>query len=224
MNIHTLIAASPRILVLLWCVTLPFCAFAGWLFLFLAIQNAPIAAGLLAGSFLLIGVVLLAGTVELTLHYLRYDALRLTLTGELPAVGRRLDGIVGLPAGVAAAWVGVELACVHVSHKRIGANRTMIFLNDCWSERRQFRVRRSGRRGSAVVRFDIPDSLPPSGGRHAAGAQASAESASNRYVWELRIGAGGVDPDSRRTLGVHVLPSASGARHGGSASTPLDDA
>lgn len=167
-------------------------------------------AGVLAGFFLLIGVMLLAGTIEVTLHYLRYDALRLTLTGEPPAVGKHLDGIVDLPAGAADPWIGAELACVHVSQERIGANRTASFEKDCWSERRQFPVRRSGRRGSAVVRFDIPDSLPPSSGTPAADAPASTESGCDRYVWELRVGASGADPQFRRTLNVHVLPSASG--------------
>jgi hypothetical protein len=170
-----------------------------------------VPAGVLAGFFLLIGVMLLAGTLEVTLHYLRYDALRLTLTGEPPAVGKRLDGIVDLPASTAAAWVGAELACVHVRQERIGANRTASFEKDCWSEKRQFPVRRSGRRGSAVVRFDIPDSLPPSGATPAVGAPASAESDCDRYLWELRVGAGGADPQFKRTLNVLVLPSASGS-------------
>ena len=209
-NIHTLITASPRILVLLWGVTLPYCAFAGWLFVSLADQNAPFPAGVLAGSFLLIGVTMLAGTVMVTLHYLRYDALRLTLTGEAPTVGRRLDGVVDLPAGAAAAWIGVELACIHITHARIGANRIVTSEKDCWSDRRQFPVRRSGRRGSAVVRFDIPDSLPPSGDAPAAHAPATHESARDDYVWELRIEAG-ADAQFRRALPVRVLSSASGA-------------
>lgn len=209
-DIHTLITASPRILVLLWGVTLPYCAFAGWLFVSLADQNAPFPAGVLAGSFLLIGVTMLAGTVMVTLHYLRYDALRLTLTGEAPTVGRRLDGVVDLPAGAAAAWIGVELACIHITHARIGANRIVTSEKDCWSDRRQFPVRRSGRRGSAVVRFDIPDSLPPSGDAPAAHAPATHESARDDYVWELRIEAG-ADAQFRRALPVRVLSSASGA-------------
>jgi len=206
-NIHTLIAASPRILILLWGVALPFGAFAAWLFLSLVNQNAPVPASVLAGFFLLIGVMLLAGALDATLHYLRYDALRLTLTGEPPAVGKRLDGIVDLPTSAAGAWVGVEFACVHVGHERIGANRTAIFEKDCWSDRRQFRVRRRGARGSAVVGFAIPDSLPPSSGTPAVGAAASAKSGSDRYVWELRVGASSADPETRRTLSVHVLPS-----------------
>ena len=213
-NIHTLVTTSPRILVLLWGVTLPYCASTGWLFVSLADQNAPFPAGVLAGAFLLIGVTMLAGTVMVTLRYLRYDALRLTLTGETPAVGKRLDGIVELPTGAAAAWIGVELACVHVTHARIGVNRIVISEKDCWSEKRQFQVRRSGRRGSAVVRFDIPDSLPPSGETPAAGAPAADESAGDDYVWELRIEAG-ADAQFRRALPVRVLPSASGACHAG---------
>jgi len=204
-NIHTLIAASPRILVLLWGVTLPYCAFAGWLFVSLANQNAPFAAIVLAGSFLLIGVMMLAGTVMETLHYLQYDALSLKLTGEPPAVGKRLDGIVDLPAGAASAWVGVEFACVHSTHARIGANRIVTSEKDYWSDRRQFPVRRSGRRGRAVVRFDIPDSLPPSGGTPADGAPAAGESARDVYVWELRIETG-ADAEFRRALRVRVLP------------------
>jgi hypothetical protein len=214
-NIHTLIAASPRILVLLWGITLPFCAFAGWLFLSLVNQNAPVPASVLAGFFLLIGVMLLAGLIEMTLHYLRYDAMHLTLTGEPPAVGKRIDGIVDLPTSAAAAWIGVEFACVHVSHERIGANRTVTFEKDCWSEKRQFPIRRSGRRVSAVVRFDIPDSLPPSNGTPALGAPDSTKSGGDRYVWELRVGAGGTDPELRRTLSVHVLPSAYSTCHAG---------
>jgi hypothetical protein len=213
-DIHTLVTASPRILVLLWGVTLPYCAFTGWLFVSLADQNAPFPAGVLAGAFLLIGVTMLAGTVMVTLRYLRYDALRLTLTGEAPVVGKRLDGIVELPAGAAAAWIGVELACVRVTHARIGANRIVTSEKDCWSEKRQFPVRRSGRRGSAVVRFDIPDSLPPSGAAPAAGAPATDESARDDYVWELRIEAG-ADAEFRRALPVRVLPSASGACYAG---------
>ena len=211
-NIHTLVTTSPRILVLLWGVTLPYCAFTGWLFVSLADQNAPFPAGVLAGAFLLIGVTMLAGTVMVTLRYLKYDALTLTLTGEAPAVGKRLDGIVDLPAGAAAAWIGVELACVHVSHARIGANQIVTSEKDCWSEKRQFPVRRSGRRGSAVVRFDIPDSLPPSGDTPATGAPATDESARDAYIWQLRIEAG-ADAQFRRTLWVRVLPSASRTCH-----------
>ena len=210
-DIHTLIAASPRILVLLWGVTLPFCVFASGLFLYLAIRDAPIAAAVLAGLFLLIGVTMLVGTVELTLYYRKYAAVSLTLIGEPPAVGKRLDAIIDLPTSAVATWVGVELACVHVTSERIGAKREVAFAKDCWSDRRQFAVRRSGRRGSAVVRFEIPDFLPQSGGTSGA----SAESARNRYVWELRIGPGGADAEFSRTLGVHVLPSASIACHGG---------
>jgi hypothetical protein len=212
-DIHTLITASPRILVLLWGVTLPYCAFAGWLFVSLADQNAPFPAGVLAGSFLLIGVTMLAGTVMVTLRYLRYDALSLTLMGEVPAVGKRLDGIVDLPAGAAAAWIGVELACVHITHARIGANRIVTSEKDCWSEKRQFPVRRSGRRGRAAVRFDIPDSLPPSGVT-LADASATDDSARDDYVWELRIEAG-ADAEFRRALPIRVLPSASGACQAG---------
>ena len=208
-DIHSLITASPRILVLLWGVTLPYCAFAGWLFVYLVDQNAPFPAGVLAGSFLLIGVTMLAGAVTVTLRYLRYDALSLTLMGEAPAVGKRLDGIVDLPAGAAAAWIGVELACVHITHARIGANRIVTYEKDCWSDRRQFPVRRSGRRRSAVVRFDIPDSLPPSRNTPAAGAPATDESARDDHVWELRIEAG-ADAEFRRALPVRVLPSVSG--------------
>jgi len=204
-NIHTLVAASPRILLLLWGVTLPYCAFAGWLFVSLANQDAPFAAGVLAASFLLIGVTMLAGTVTVTLRYLQYDALGLTLTGEPPAVGKRLDGVVDLPAGAAAAWIGVELACVHVTHTRTGTGRIVPFEKDYWKDKRQFPVRRSGRRGSAVVRFDIPDSLPPSGGTPAAGAPAADESVRDVYLWELRIEAG-ADAEYRRTLRVRVLP------------------
>ena len=211
-DIHTLVTSSPRILILLWGVTLPYCAFAAWLFASLADQNAPFPAGVLAGSFLLIGVTMLAGTVMVTLHYLRYDALRLTLTGEAPAVGKRLDGIIDLPAGAAAAWIGVELACVHITHARIGANRIVTSEKDCWNDRRQFPVRRSGRRGRAVVGFDIPDFLPPSGDTPAAGAPATDESARDDYVWELRIEAG-ADAEFRRALPVRVLPSASAACH-----------
>lgn len=213
-DIHTLIAASPRILILLWGVALPFCAFAGWLFLFLAISDAPFAAALLAGSFLLIGVTLLVGTIELTLHYWRYAALRLTLTGEPPAVGKHLDAIIDLPTSATAAWVGVELACVHITLEPIGANRTVTLEKDCWSIRRQFAVQRRGRRGSAVVRFDIPDSLPPSGDRPAARMPASAESARERYVWELRLRPVGAHSEFRPTLGVHVLPPPSGGSDG----------
>lgn len=207
-NIHTLIASSPRILILLWGITLPFFAFAGWLFLSLANQNAPVPASVLAGFFLLIGAMLFAGALEATLHYLRYDALRLTLTGEPPAVGRRLDGVVDLPMSAADAWIGVEFACVHVSHERIGVNRTATFEKDRWSVKRQFRVRRSGGRGSAVVQFNIPESLPPSSGTPVTGAATAAQSDSDQYVWELRVGAGGADPETRRTLSVHVLPCA----------------
>ena len=180
----------------------------------LADQNAPFPVGVLAGSFLLIGVTMLAGTVMVTLRYLRYDALSLTLMGEAPAVGKRLDGIVDLPAGAAGAWIGVELACVRITHARSGANRIVISEKDCWSDRRQFPVRRSGRRGSAAVRFDIPDSLPPSRATPAAGAPATEESASDDYVWQLRIEAG-ADAEFRRALPVRVLPSASGACHAG---------
>jgi hypothetical protein len=175
-----------------------------------------VPASVLAGFFLLIGAMLFAGALEATLHYLRYDALRLTLTGEPPAVGRRLDGVVDLPTSAADAWIGVEFACVHVSHECIGANRTAIFEKDCWSDRRQFRVRRSGWRGSAVVWFTIPDSLPPSSGTPVAGAATAAQSGSDRYVWELRVGAGRTDPDTKRTLSVHVHPSAHGTCHAGS--------
>ncbi|MPZ45324.1 MAG: hypothetical protein GEV05_18400 [Betaproteobacteria bacterium] len=206
-DIHTIIAASPRILVLLWAVTLPFLAFAGWLFLFLANQEAsPVPAGVLAGLFLLIAVTLLVGTAELTHHYLRYDAVRLTFTGEPPLVGKRLDAVIDLPLNAAGAWVGAELACVRLHHESIGANRTAIFENDCWSEKHQFPVRRNGRRDSAVVRFDIPDSLPPSGDAHPAGAPACAQSGRDQYIWELRIQASGANLEFRRTLGVHVLP------------------
>ena len=187
----------------------------------LAIQNAPFAAGVLAGSFLLIGVTMLAGTVTVTLHYLRHDALRLTLTGDPPAVGKRLDGIVDLPAGAAAAWIGVELACVHITHARIGANRIVTSEKDSWSDRRQFPVRRSGRRGSAVVGFDIPDALPPSSDTPAAATPAAGESARDDYVWELRIEAG-ADAEIRRALRVRVLPSASGAGHAGAPLTPVE--
>jgi hypothetical protein len=204
-NIHTLIASSPRILVLLWGVTLPYCAFTGWLFVSLASQNAHFVAGVLAGAFLLIGVTMLAGTVTVTLHYLRYDALSLTLTGEPPAVGKRLDGIVDLPAGAAAPWIGVELACVHITHARAGTNRMVHFEKDYWRDRRQFPVRRSGGRHSAIVRFDIPGSLPPSGGTPAAGAPAADESVRDVYVWELRIETG-ADAEFRRALKVRVLP------------------
>jgi hypothetical protein len=176
---------------------------------------------LLAGSFLLIGATLLASTVELTLHYLRYAAVRLTLTGEPPQVGRRLDAIVDLPMGVAGAWVGIELACVHVAHQRTGANRTVIFEKDCWSDRRQFAVRREGRRGRAVVRFDIPDALPPSSATLAPGTPAAAESARGRYVWELRIDPGSPDPNFRPALGIHVLRPASSERKEARNSHPL---
>jgi len=171
-------------------------------------QNAPVPAGVLAGFFLLIGVMMLAGAVDVTLHYLRYDAMRLTLTGEPPAVGKRLDGIVDLPASAAAAWIGVELACVLVSHERVGANRTATFEKDRWSDRRQFRIRRSGGRGCVVVQFEIPDWLPPSSGTPAVGAPAAAKSSCDWYAWELRVGAGSADPEFRRTLSVHVLRSA----------------
>ena len=204
MDIHTIIASSPRILVLLWGVTLPFCAFAAWLFLYLAAQHAPVAAGLLAGFFLVIGVTLLVGMVELTLHYVMYDAVRLTLTGETPAVGKRLDGVVDLPASAPAAWVGVELVCVHVTCERIGPDRTATFQRDCWSARRQFPVHHRGRRSSADVRFDIPDSLPSSGEMPAAGTPAPADTGRDHYVWELRIEASGAEPKFRRTLRVHV--------------------
>jgi hypothetical protein len=214
-DIHTIIAASPRILLLLWGVTLPFCAFAGWLFLFLANQEAsPFPVGVLAGLFLLIAVTLLVGTAELTHHYLRYDSVRLTFTGKPPSVGKRLDAVIDLPLNAAGAWVGAELACVHLQHESIGANRTTTFENDCWSEKRQFPVRRNGRRGSAVVRFDIPDSLPPSAGTHPAGANASAQSGGDQYMWELRIQASGTNAEFRRTLGVQVLPAHCGIANG----------
>jgi hypothetical protein len=216
MDIHTIIAASPRILILLWGLTLPFCAFAGWLFLYLAHQHAPVSAGLLGGFFLLIGVMLLAGTVELTLHYLRYDALRLVLTGEPPTVGKRLDAIVDLPTSAAAAWVAVELACVHITCQRVGPSRTATFETDYWRDRRQFPVHRSGRRRSAVIRFDIPDSPPPTGDTNAAaGAPPTDESSRDHYIWELRVEAIGSGAAIRRTLAVQVLPSASGACHDG---------
>jgi hypothetical protein len=184
---------------------------------YLAEQNAPFPADVLAGLFLLMGVLMLAGTVTVTLRYLRYDAVRLTLVGEAPAVGKRLDGILDLSARAAAAWVGVELACVHITHARIGANRIVTSEKDCWSDRRQFPVRRSGRRGTAVIRFNIPDSLPPSRNTPAAGAPATDESARDDYVWELRIEAG-PDAEFRRALPVRVLPSAAG--HSGMASAP----
>lgn len=214
MDVHTIIAGSPRILVLLWGVTLPFCAFAAWLFLFLAIGHAPVAAGLLAGLFLVIGFTLLVGTLELTLHYLRYDAVRLTLTGEPPAVGKRLDGVVDLPTSAAAAWVGIELACVRVTYERIDMNRTATFEKDCWNDKRQFRVQRRGRRGSAVVRFDIPDSLPPSGDALQP-APAWPRSSRDYYFWELRVETGGMGARFSRSLGVRVLASPSSAGHSG---------
>ena len=214
MNIHTLIASTPRLLGVVWGITLLFCTFAGWLFLYLAQQDAPVPAGVLAGLLVVIGATLFIGTLELTLHYLRHDAVRLTLTGQLPAVGKRLDAVIDLPANAAAAWVGAELACVHVSYEKLGAHRTVTFEKDRWSEKRQFSVRRSGRRRSAVVGFEIPDSLP------ASSAQANGKGASKRpprdhFVWELRVEASGGNPQFRRTLGVRVLPSGSG---GGSAS------
>jgi hypothetical protein len=214
MDVHTIIAGSPRILLLLWGLTLPFCAFAAWLFLYLANQEAPVAAGLLAGCFLVIGVTLLIGTIELTHHYLKHDAMRLTLTGEPPAVGKRLDGVIDLPASAVAPWVGVELACVLVTHERIDMNRTAAFEETCWSDKRQFRVQRRGRRGSAVVLFDIPDSLPPSGDalrREPAWPKLPRD----YYFWELRVETGGIGARFRRALGVRVVASASRAGHGG---------
>jgi hypothetical protein len=216
MHLHTIIAASPRIIVLLWGITLPFCAFVGWLFLYLMEQHAPVPAGALGGLFLLIGVTLLAGTVELTLHYLKFDALRLTLTGEPPTVGKRLEGVVDLPMGAAGPWVAVELACVRVSSESVGPRRSATFETDCWSERRQFRVQRRGRRRSAAIRFEIPDSPPSSGtGTAAAGAPQADRSGRDRHFWELRVQASGSGPEFRRTLGVQVLPSASGAHRSG---------
>jgi hypothetical protein len=219
MDIHTIIAASPRIIVLLWGITLPFCAFVGWLFLYLVDQHAPVPAGVLGGSFLLIGVTLLAGTIELTLHYLKFDALRRTLTGGPATVGRRLEGIVDLPTlptSAAAAWVAVELACVRVNCRSVGPRPTATFETDCWSDRRQFPVHRRGRRRSAVIRFEIPDSPPPSDtAAAAAGAYQTDRSSRDRYIWELRVEAAGSGPEFRRTLAVQVLPSASGACHGG---------
>jgi hypothetical protein len=214
MHIHSIIAASPRIIVLLWGITLPFCAFVGWLFLYLVEQHAPVPAGVLGGFFLLIGVTLLAGTIELTLHYLKFDALRLTLTGEPPALGRRLEGVVDLPTGAAGPWVAVELACVRVSCESVGPRRSRTFEIDCWNDRRQFRVQRRGRRRSAVIRFEIPDSPPPSGtAAAAAGAPQPEVSGRDRHIWELRVQPTGSGPEFRRRLGVQVLPSASGAGH-----------
>jgi len=178
-------------------------------------QNAPVPASVLAGCFLLISILLLASTVEVTLHYLRYDAMRLTLTGEPPAVGKRLDGVLDLPASAPAAWIGIELACVHVGNDRIGAKRAVAIEKDRWSERRQFPVRRSGRRASAVIRFDIPDSLPPSSGMPAVDASASLTSDCELSIWELRVGAGGAVPKLWRTLVVHVLPPANSFGHAG---------
>jgi hypothetical protein len=195
---------------LLWGVSLSFCAFAGWLFLALALEHAPVATGLLAGCFLIIAITMLAGTIELTLDYRRYSAVRLTLTGEAPAVGKRLDGVIELPASAAATWIRAELACVHVYCETVGADRTTSFQNDRWSDRRHFPVQRNGIRRNVVIRFDIPDSLPPSSG---AGAPASKKSDRNYYVWQLRIEASGLGPAFSRTLGVQVLPSAAG--HGG---------
>lgn len=218
MDIHSIIAGSPRLLLLLWGVTLPFGAFAAWLLFFLANQEGtPFPAGVLAALLLLIAGTLVVGTAELTHHYLSHDALRLTLTGEPPAVGKRLDGVVDLPLNADGAWVGVELACVHIRHERIGAHRATAFENDCWKEKRQFPIRRSGRRGSAVVRFDIPDSLPASRSTPAS-TPISAGSDRDQYIWELRVQASGAHARSRRTLGVHVLPahpgSAAKARQG----------
>lgn len=208
MDIHSIIAGSPKLLLLLWGVTLPFWGFAAWLFVFLANQeSAPFPAGVLAALFLLIAGTLFVGTAELTHHYLSYDALRLTLKGEPPAVGKRLDGVVDLPRNAAGAWMGAELACVHVRHETIGAHGAASFEEDCWSEKRQFPIRRSGRRGSAVVRFDIPDALPPSGGMPTLGPSVSARSGRDQYLWELRIRASGTSSEIRRTLGVHVLPA-----------------
>lgn len=213
MDIHSIIAGSPRLLLLLWGVTLPFCAFSAWLLVFLANQEgAPFPAGVLAALLLLIAGTLVIGTAELTHHYLSYDALRLTVTGEPPAVGKRLDGVVDLPLNAAGAWVGVELACVHIRHERIGAHRAAIFENDCWNEKRQFPIRRSGRRGSAVVRFDIPDALPPSSSIPPTDTSASARSDRDHYIWELRVQPSGANSEFRRTLGVHVLPAHAGPK------------
>jgi hypothetical protein len=219
MDIHSIIAGSPRLLLLLWGVTLPFGAFAAWLLFFLANQEGtPFPAGVLAALLLLIAGTLLVATAELTHHYLSHDALRLTLTGQPPAVGKRLDGVVDLPLNAAGAWVGVELACVHIRHERIGAHRAATFENDCWNQKRQFPIRRSGRRGSAVVRFDIPDALPASSSTRALGTPISSGSDRDQYIWEVRVEASGADARFRRTLGVHVLPAHPGtvtkARHG----------
>jgi hypothetical protein len=192
---------------LLWGVSLSFCAFAGWLFLALALEHAPVATGLLAGCFLMIAITMLAGTIELTLDYRRYSAVRLTLTGEPPAVGKRLDGVIELPARAAATWIRAEFACVHVNCETLGADRTAGFEKDCWSDRRQFPVQRNGMRRNAVVRFDILDSLPPSSG---ARAPAEEKSDGDYYVWQLRIEASGLNPAFHRTLRVQVLPSAAG--------------
>lgn len=195
---------------MLWGVSLSFCAFAGWLFLALALQHAPVAAGILVGCFLLIGITMLAGTIELTLDYRRRSAMRLTIVGERPAVGKRFDAVIELPASAVAAWIGAELACVRVHWQTIGADRTVSFEKDCWSEKRQFRVQRNGTKASAVIAFDIPESLPPSTETIALGPPAAAKAGRDQYVWQLRIEASGVSRGFERTLGVQVLPPAAG--------------
>ena len=109
-DIQTLVTASPRILVLLWGVTLPYCAFTGWLFVYLAEQNAPFPADVLAGLFLLMGVLMLTGTVTVTLRYLRYDAVRLAEVARQANVQATLELAPEVPHVWHWFWPRLDLA------------------------------------------------------------------------------------------------------------------
>lgn len=211
---------NPKSIVGAWIFTFLWCGISFTVFWAFAFQARDIVGGSIGGLFSLLGLVMLYGSVKMTLEYGKYGQVQLALEGDPPATGRSFSARLDLPGDAGtAATIHAELACVQATWTRGSKGGLSLSERDAWTRKNVFPVRRGAASGHATLKFDVPVDQPASDlpGEERpdivlqAGHPAGIEAGRSYYRWELRVKADVPGIDLERTFKLRVAPAPQGA-------------
>ncbi len=206
-----------------WIFTILWCGISFTVFWAFAFKARDVVGGAIGGLFALIGLVMLFASVKMTLEYIKYGRVHLTLEGEPPAAGGGFSARLDLPGDAAGATtIHAELACVQSTWSRGSKGSVSKSEKDVWTRKNVFPFRRSTAGGYVTLKFDVPADQPasdlpeesPPDAMLEVGHPAGIEIDHSYYRWELRVKADvpGVDLDRTFKLRVGPAKQAAGAR------------
>ena len=161
MRVEVQSAERPKTIAYALVFTLAWCGITGIVVYGTIHQPPPVWVMVVVGLFAVVGLALLVACVWLSIEYLKFGRVLLSLNEPSLATGGTLSAVVNLPSRVSTAHViNATLACVRCVWEKGQSRHAMYREEDVWAKTSLFPIRSRPASTSAELRFDIPAGQP----------------------------------------------------------------